>query len=284
MRFHIVHIIPNPKLHGLHGYSEVIETLQWGLNQLGHETTAAINSVAKDKTNIVFGGQMLGENGLAQFPADSIFYNFEQLAEIPEEKLWPVWRTIAQRFRVWEYSERNMDVWQNFEPKQSPVLVPVGFSPILQRIIKRDDEDIDVLFYGFPSNARFAVFNRICSEGVKAVFACGLYGTQRDELIARSKIILNINRFVQSRIFEIARVSYLLTNAKAVVSDIYPDSFIEPDLTDAVAFSPPDEIARKCLDLLRDDPARQALESRGQAIFQRRDIRQILQKALDAMK
>lgn len=284
MRFHIVHIIPKPKLHGLLGYCEVIETLQWGLNELGHETTAAINSVAEDKTNIVFGGQMLGDPGLQQFPPNSIFYNFEQLARIPQDKLWPVWRAIAERFRVWEYSQRNLEVWQQFQPKFFPLLVPVGWSPILRRITKRDNEDVDVLFYGFPSNARFVAFNRLCSEGVKAVFACGLYGKERDELIARTKIVLNINRFVSSRILEIARVSYLLANGKAVVSDIYADSFIEPDLRDAVAFSPLEDIAQTCLDLLGNDQARRELEDRGKAAFERRDIREILRKAMEGMK
>ncbi|HEX4052913.1 MAG TPA: hypothetical protein VHX86_01480 [Tepidisphaeraceae bacterium] len=284
MRFHIVHIIPNPKLHGLHGYDEVIQTVQWGLNELGHETTVAVNSVAKEKTNIIFGGQMLTEHALLRFPPDSVFYNFEQLARIPEDQLWPVWRAIARQFQVWEYCPPNLEVWQQFQPKFSPLLVPVGWAPILRRIPKRDNEEIDVLFYGFPSTPRFAAYHQICMGGMKAVFACGLYGKERDELIARAKIVLNISRFVQSRILEIARVSYLLANGKAVVSDIYPDSFIEPDLKDAVAFSPPEGIAQTCQNLLGNDQARRELENRGKAAFERRDIREILQTAMEAMK
>jgi hypothetical protein len=102
MKFHIVHIVPNPRLHGLYGYSELIETLQWGLNELGHETSAAVNSIGRGKTNIVLGGQMMGETELKQFPPDTIFYNFEQLAELSPEKLLPVWRVIAGQFLVWE--------------------------------------------------------------------------------------------------------------------------------------------------------------------------------------
>ncbi|MGD0462629.1 MAG: hypothetical protein ABSB74_09075 [Tepidisphaeraceae bacterium] len=283
MRFHIVHIVPNPRLHGLYGYSEVIDVLRWGLSELGHETSAAINSIGRGKTNIVLGGQMLGETEFRQFPADTVFYNLEQLAEISPERLWPVWRNIAGQFRVWEYSQRNMEVWRQFQPKWSPTLVPVGWSPILRRIPKRENEDIDVLFYGLPSNARLVAFNSLCQAWVKCVFACGLYGKERDELIARAKIVLNINRYEQSRIFEVVRVSYLLANEKAVVSDVHPDSYIEPDLKEAVAFSPLEGILETCQNLLKNDAARRELRSRGKAAFERRDIREILRIALAAM-
>ena len=280
MRFHIVHIVPNPRLHGLYGYSELIAALQWGLTELGHETTAAVNSIGRDKINIVLGGQMIAAGEIKQFPPGTIFYNLEQLAKISPENLWPVWKTIASEFRVWEYSQRNMPVWEQFQPKFPVKLAPVGWSPILRRIPKRENEDIDVLFYGLPSNARFAAFNNLCKAWVKCVFACGLYGKERDELISRAKIVLNINRYDQSRIFEVVRVSYLLANEKAVVSDIYPDSFIEPDLKDAVAFSPIDGILETCQKLLKDDAARQELASRGKAIFEKRDVREILRSAL----
>jgi hypothetical protein len=35
MKYHLAHIIPNPRMHGLNGYKDVIDTLQWGLDQLG---------------------------------------------------------------------------------------------------------------------------------------------------------------------------------------------------------------------------------------------------------
>ena len=51
---------------------------------------------------------------------------------------------------------------------------------------------------------------------VKALF--GVYGRERDKLIARSKIVLNMHHY-SSQIFEIVRVFYLLTNRKAVVAE-----------------------------------------------------------------
>ena len=58
--FHIVHFVPTERHHGLYGYNEVIETITWGLQQLGHVVTYAKNQFLPEARNIVFGHQMAG--------------------------------------------------------------------------------------------------------------------------------------------------------------------------------------------------------------------------------
>ena len=105
---------------------------------------------------------------------------------------------------------------------------------------------------------------------------------QTDPNPAQAKIVLNINSYATSKIFEVVRVSYLLANGKAVVADSHPDTFVEPDLLPAVAFAPPEEMCATCRHLLDNEPARRELEKRGQEIIQKRDIREILRNALAA--
>lgn len=280
MHIHLVHIVADEKFHGLFGYQEVLDTLRWGFEQLGCTVTSSRNTIREGATHVVLGGQLLQESDIARFQPDTIFYNLEQLAGIADAELKPVLRAIAARCHVWDYSERNIPVWQRLNPAHPLVLVPIGYAPVLERIPKRADEDIDVLFYGLPSEPRLSVFQALCTTGMKCVFACGLYGASRDDLIARSKVVLNINMYDHARIFEVVRVSYLLANRKAVVSDTCPDSFIEPDLNDAVLFAPLEDVTATCLKLVQDDASRKELETRGHAIFQRRDIRAILRANL----
>lgn len=281
-RFHISHIIPHPKLHGLHGYREVIETLQWGLASLGYEVTTNLNLIAKDATNIVLGFQMLSESDIDHLPPDTIVYNFEQIAGFSPDQIKPVYRAAARRLHVWEYSERNLAAWQQLRPTNFPIHVPVGWAPTLAKIPRSEPQDIDVLHYGLPSDFRFAVFNALCQKGLSCVYACGLYGAERDSLIARAKLVLNVNMYAQSRIFEIVRVSYLLSNSKAVVADVHPNTFIESDLRESVAFATPETITDCCQKLLDDEPARRRLEKKGEETMRQRDIRTILKHALDA--
>ncbi len=280
-RFHVAHIVhPGPAMHGMHGYREVSEALQWGLNALGYETSLGINRTEDQATNIVLGFQMLAQQSLDQLPDDTIVYNFEQLYGLQPHELKPSFQLAARRFCVWEYSERNLAAWNALGAARL-AHVPVAWAPILARIPRAETMDIDVLFYGLPSQERLEIFRGICSSSIRTVFACGLYGTGRDDLISRSKLVLNLNLY-ESRIFEVVRASYLFANAKAVVSETHPDTFIEADLRDAAMFVAPNMIAGTCKMLLDNEMARTKLETRGEEIFRRRDIRTVLQRALEA--
>jgi hypothetical protein len=279
-KFHIVHVVPDPRLHGLRGYREVSETLQWGLTALGHEVSVAENEFASDRTNIVFGFQMLSEAQIENLRADTIVYNFEQLAGLPANALKQAYRVAAGRLRIWDYSEHNLAAWEQLHPANPVVHVPVGWSPILERISRNAVQDIDVLFYGVPGQRRLALYSQVCQTGASCVFVCGLYGAARDGLIARAKLVLNIDLNDSRRIFEVVRVSYLLANAKAVVATLQPHTLIEPDLRDTVAFVPIDRVASTCVELLANEPARRQLEQRGEQAIRARDIRGILNRAL----
>ncbi len=281
-KIHLVHIIPNDKLHIFHGYREIIETIQWGLAQLGNEVTYAVNAISrseKDCVNIVFGAQMLGLKHLQAFPENTIVYNLEQLSGAKPEELRESLRYCGENFQVWDYSEFNMPTWHAFNSAKRPVHVPIGYAPVLSRISKPANQEIDVLFYGGPGGQRLQVFQDLCSKLVKAVFVHGLYGKSRDDLISNSKIVININQYQQFNIFEIARASYLLANSKAIVSDFSETSKIEPDIRNAIQFCRLENIVQECLDLLDDDARRVKLENDGFNIMCARDIRKILKDA-----
>ena len=57
--FHVLHWIPDPRLHIFNGYNEVIETVIWGLRALGHDVTYAVNQLRGGAVPIVFGAQQL---------------------------------------------------------------------------------------------------------------------------------------------------------------------------------------------------------------------------------
>jgi len=284
-KFNIAHIVPDlgarAVTHGLHGYREVVETLRWGLADLGHDATITENSFAGDRVNIVIGAQVLADADLRRLPVETIIYNFEQIAKFSTDQLKPEIRTVGERFQIWEYSQANIATWNAVGTRHTVRHVPVGWAPILARINSDAPQDIDVLFYGLPGQLRLEIFYDLCRLGIKCVFVCGLYGAARDDLIARSKLVLNINLY-QSRIFEIVRVSYLLANAKAVVADIQADTFVEPGIEGAVVFCEPSQVVAECKALLENDETRHELETRGRAIFEKRHISPILSRALGA--
>jgi hypothetical protein len=282
--FNLVHVMGG-SIRGTEAYQEVIDSVLWGLRQLGHDATYSVNLCHNQATNILFGGHLLPEL-LMNCPDGTIYYNLEQISGHPQyDQSNPkdTVKLIASRFQIWDYTGANMATWNSLTPKYAIKLVPVGYAPILTRIANAENQDIDVLIYGAVGEQRLAVFanlGRLVNGGLSTVFASGLYGAGRDSLIARSKIVLNVNNIPRSKIFEIVRVSYLLANAKAVVADVYPDSYIEEDIASGIIFVPTEMIAKTCWDLLADVARRTGLERQGFACIARRDIRLLLAGAL----
>ena len=78
------------------------------------------------------------------------------------------------------------------------------------------------------------------------------------------------------------RVSYLLANRTAVVSERSPETEVAPELRDAVAFAPYEHLVETCLSLLRDEARRRALAERGFETFKRLTYREELVAAMRA--
>lgn len=279
-RFHLMHSILNPRVHGLNGYRDVIDTIQWGLEQLGHEVTYSVNEADSSAINIIFGAQTLPIDFLEQLPSSSIVYNMEQLRNLSASKLKPALSFAAKQFEIWDYCSANLPVWRECGTTRLQA-VPIGYAPVITRIEKPPVQDIDVLMYGISGDKRLNVLDQLSRFGLKTVFASGLYGDSRDNLISRSKVVINVNLYGLAKIFEIVRVSYLLANRKAVMAVKEPDTFIEPDIESVVKFTTvPDRLIDDCFNLIEQDDTRIDIEKRGFESFSRRDIRHILTRAL----
>ena len=112
--------------------------------------------------------------------------------------------------------------------------------------------------------------------GLRVEALVGAHGRPRDTWIARSKVVLNMH-FGEGFVFESVRVSYLLANKKAVVSERGDG---HEDFTDAVAFAEYDELADKCATFARDNEARRKLGQRGFEIMSGRSESEYLKAAL----
>lgn len=266
-------------MHGLNGYKEVIESVRWGLLELGHNVSYSVNKYDSSATNIIFGAQVLPIDFLKQLPSDSIVYNFEQLRGLQKNDIRQEVHFCSEHFNIWDYSLFNLDSWSLLGGNR-PKLVPVGYAPILTRIPKANAQDIDVLIYGMSGNKRLNAFHRLSSAGLNVLFAGGVYGEFRDMLIARSKIILNINFYNFAQIFEIVRVSYLLANRKAIVATLDQNTAIEQDINNSIQFTSLEKIVDDCEYLLSNESKRIHLETVGYDNFVKRDIKEILREAL----
>jgi SAM-dependent methyltransferase len=274
-RFQITLVRPEGFLH-TEAFREVAETLQFGLRSIGHTAQIQENVLDPGATNLLLGSHLLSPADALMLPPDSILYNLEQLGgpSLPER-----YYELAVRHRIWDYSLKNIETWNVMKCAYPPVHVPLGYVPELSRIPASRAQDIDVLFYGSLNDRRIRVVKQLEDAGVKVHTVFGVYGAERDRLIARSKIILNVN-FYNTKIFEMVRVSYLLANSKAVVTECCSGTEVEPGLADSLLVCPYDSLVNGCLSLLQDEEKRQRLETRGFQWFSQRKESEIVSKAL----
>lgn len=242
-------------------FEELAETLLHGLTTMGIEATYKINTVLPHATNIILGAHMLSAEEIELLPSDTIIYNTEQIfPESPwlNSHLLP----LIQKFDTWDYSLRNIEQLTALGITKGIYYIPVGFSSALCRIPKAAEQDIDVFFYGSVNERRQRLLEELAARKLKVMLGTASYGKSRDEIISRSKVILNFH-FYEAKVFEIVRVSYLLTNRKAVVAEVDEQTDIDPAFIPAVAGVPYHQLVETCVELVNNERKRIALEERG---------------------
>ncbi len=276
MRFAVAVVSPpsNPTIGG--GFREVAEAVHFALLALGHDSVLSNRLDLDERRTIVFGANHLVHYGLKP-PKNPIFYNLEQLGDDSPWMTMPEFVDLFRRYPTWDYSQANIERLAALGLPR-PTYVPIGYVPELTRIAPAP-EDIDVLFYGMLSERRYAVLRDLHDRGLRVKWLSGALGVSRDAWIARSKIVLNVH-YWEAKIFEIARVSYLLANRRAVVSEGGADPALERGLESGVAFADYDELADRCVELVGDERARRELAERGYQAFSARSQAAILQRAL----
>ena len=268
-KYHIVQAAPG-------WFQEIAETVLYGLRGLGHEAALSSQLSAHGQNiNIILGAHLLE---LDAIPVGSIVYNFEQLGGAilrPEHDRW------GERATVWDYSAGNVRSWQM--RGVAARLVPLGYVPELARIPDFGN-DIDVLFYGSMNHRRHQVLAALEALGLRAtVVSGGVFGARRDAWIARAKVVLNVH-YYESKIFEIARVSYLLANRKAVVTEQSSDEADYAYLDGGLVSVPYSALPETCRGLLGDRERREKIRAAGFEQFSRRSESEILRAALSTQR
>jgi hypothetical protein len=254
------------------GEREVAETVHYGLLALGHDCVMTKRWLA-DRRLILFGAVSIPLLGVRP-PDGTILYNLEHVYH-GSPFITPTTVAIFRQYPMVDFSKLNIDRLVKMGVP-APRWLPIGYVPELTRIQPAPEEDIDVLFYGAVDPRRRTVLDLLRDQGLRVESLTGVHGKARDAFIARSKVVLNMH-YGSGFVFESVRVSYLLANRKAVVSERGDG---HEDFSDGVAFAEYTELADRCAAIVRDDEARKKLELRGFEVMSGRSEAAYLKAAL----
>lgn len=275
-RLNLVLVQPEGYAHS-GALAELAETLLYGLFCADVDIHFNYNTLDASCTNILLGAHLLDAQAMAAVPAGSVIYNSEQ---VDESSTWigSAYLELLRRNRVWDYSQKNIERLR-FRGIDHAEFVPIGYVPELTRIPAAQPQDIDVLFFGAINERRRVVLEKLVLSGLRVEFLSGVYREERDQYIARAKVVLNMH-YYDASVFEIVRVSYLLANEKAVVAEVGEATSVEAEISEAVCGVPYDRLVDTCIALVGDANRRANLARRGFELFSRRSEAAILRRAL----
>ena len=253
----------NVRVYPVSAFDEVAQTLRYGLKAL-----AATGCVLPDR-EIWLGPHLLPWD--TQPDDRVILYNLEQHdSPLLNNSVLDLFR----KFEVWDYSSSNVAWLKERGVRAKHVLI--GYVPELRRI-EKVEPDIDVLFYGLVNTRRRRILDDLKDTGLNVHEVVNCYGAKRDQLIARSKIVLNTH-FYETAVFEMVRCSYLFANEVCVVSEESVD--VPESLSGAVCFARHEHIVYVCNHLVRNPDRIQYWATRAYDAFRSCDETAILREAL----
>lgn len=277
-----VGIVARPGFIHSAALAELAEVVYFGLASMSIKVHKTSDVGQFTNRTIVIGAHLLTAKECDAISSDIIIYNSEHvhsdIFNTGSALHLPHYLSLLRRAVVWDYSFDNAQLLANLLGREV-LYVPLGYVPQLTRIPKKDVEDIDVLFYGWLKSRRTVVLDELRRYGLNVLSASGVYGVERDDLISRAKVVMNIHAYLPGA-FEVCRIGYLLANGKAVVSELNPGETPAHDLSGSIAEAAYSDLVNTTLALVQDPGRRHELEMEGFQRFARRNESVILRTAL----
>lgn len=162
-----------------------------------------------------------------ELPREAIVYNFENVGT----------QISPQAFiehRLWDFSAANMPAW-----KGRASHVPVGYHASMERFDRVAESEPYVILTGAMNSRRAQIVHELERRRIVVVTVGhdGPYGRERDRLLARARLALNV-RFYEDGVFPVLRAAHCVANRVPVLSEATPDapewSVLEAGLDDLV--------------------------------------------------
>lgn len=245
-------------------FDEVAACLVGALGDLGHDailggTDSSVSAIEEGAQYIVLAPHLFAQHGVKP-PKGSILYNLEQVS--PESSWFASkkYERLLKEHRVWDYSEKNTAALRAIGVPVEAV-VPFAYHEALDGLIRQGAEKIyDVAFVGSMNERRSKLLDSCRSIGLSVATGFGMYGQDRNDLYAESRVVLNAH-FYESSVFEVVRVLPLLANGCLVATEGGDDEGERP-YRDAMLYSSSDgELRDRIYHALRCGGSKPPVES-----------------------
>lgn len=151
-----------------------------------------------------------------------VVYQLEQLFDRSKWANKHTYTWLKNVDEIWEYDLSNLEWLKRNGFK--PIYKPMEYCSALKEI-DTTFKDIDILFYGYPTKRRLMIVGELMEKtwtAYSTVWATGVTGRNLQDLLGRSKIVLNVHAFLEDCRQEQVRIFYPVINGCCVVSEKSP--------------------------------------------------------------
>jgi hypothetical protein len=214
----------------------------------------------QDVLFIVFGAHLF-----EQLPRRYILMQMEQLSSpyITDKYL----HSMSEALHVWDFSYYNAAVLR----RQTKLGNAISVIPAFVYSSRTTDPDtciaqsIDVLFYGHLNERRHNILQRLRAANLTVRYEHNVLGTERDELIQQSKVVLNLHYLLDAAL-EVHRINPLLALGKCIVSEPSIDAQLDAQYSSGIVFAYSSDIVHTVQTLINDSLQRQWWENNALAL------------------
>ena len=167
---------------------------------------------------------------------------------------------LSKSLIVWDFSPKNINFIRASVHDISAKYIPIRVPMISFTRQSTCNKDIDVLFYGAMHQRRKNIENQLKKAKYNTVFRYyDLFENDRDALIDRSKIVLNLHYWEHSSL-ETHRIEYLCSRSKCVISERSSDFGLDEEYKNSVVFCDIESIVKTVGVLLKNEEFRIRME------------------------
>lgn len=273
-------------------FEDHVRAVAAALRDLGHEVEYATQeALRRGGQLIVWGANNVREDARAsddpsrmeRFPRGTIIFQTEQVSAIEDPRYfiqnWEQYRGLGG---VWDYARSNVEALAKLGI--AATLCPLGYHPSMEKFtqLPEGDKDIDVLFYGSNVGPRRELLDKLEATGLRVVRLFGAFDRERDEVIARAKVVINLRAY-QYGVFEIFRCSHLFANRVCVVNEAgNRDPELEALARKCSSTVPRSQIIDECRRLVGTLSGRLYVAERGYEEFKKTSMVESVRGALEA--
>ena len=265
-----------------HLFDDVALSVAASLRDLGYECSMTANEMRADAINILIGSIMFNDALISShLKQPYIVYQMEILDDHQGHlKNYPKYLDFLSRaLSVWDYSPKNFEYLKSKGLKNLSY-VPPGYHSACENFSWQEPpHEFDFLFIGSLSPRRSEFLQSLINTGYRVGAITqnnGAFGENRDQVIANSKIIVNVHCFDDLDVLETVRISYLLSNHAVVISEA---SDHDP-YHGAVGYAPYSELVDYCCKVLEDAQNLKARSINGYAAIRAIDMASLIKAAL----